>query len=59
MLWKEGRAPNTVQDDYTRTDRMLAFTLLAESYKIAGEKDKAGGVYSDLAKIEPIRARQP
>jgi tetratricopeptide (TPR) repeat protein len=58
-LWKEGRAPNTVQDDYTRTDRMLSFTLLAECYKITGEKSRAGAVYSDLVKIEPLRARAP
>jgi len=58
-LWKEGKYPNVVQDDYTRTDRMLAFTLLAESYKITGEKGRAGAVYSDLAKLEPLRARTP
>jgi len=58
-LWKEGRSPNAVQDDYTRTDRMLAFTLLAECYKIAGEKGRANAVYSDLVKIEPLRARAP
>jgi len=55
VLWKEGKSPNIMQNDYERTDRDYTYTALAETYELTMQYEKAVSVYKELITIEPQR----
>jgi len=55
-LWQEGEPVNVVRDDYSGSERGLAYTLLAEIYKFRCEYKKAIEIYRELCTLNPERA---